>query len=161
MRGIPTIVAAAVAALAIASPAGATPPAKFEFSATDVSVDTSCGFPITFTAELRFTVIDFAGPRVLVLHLVQLTAAANGKTATGHGAQIVPFDLAAGTVTLTGTLHLTAPGAGAILLTAGRVVYDLTTSPFAIVFQAGPHEYRQSGLPGATGSEALCAYFQA
>lgn len=144
----------------LAASAAAEQPVKTSISVVDEGVDNGCGFPILFTAKVEITILDRGGEWV-VLRKVDLTASANGRTAWGNGTQNGPVDFGRGTVTLTGTLHLTAPGEGVILLTAGRVVYDLTTRPFAILFEAGPHEYRQARLPGDTNYERLCAYFAA
>lgn len=147
----------ALAGISVAS-AGAQQPVKTSFSLVDAAIDNGCGFAIMFRAEVEVTILDF-GDRFFVTRKVDLTASANGKSAWGNGTQNGPVDLGAGVVTLTGTLHLTAQGEGVILLTAGRVVYDLTTSPFTITFEAGPHDYRQAGLPGDTDYARLCAYF--
>jgi hypothetical protein len=157
-----TIGCAVVLALSgvLTSSAAAEQPVRTSFSVVDEGVDNGCGFPILFTAKIEITILD-RRDELLVLRKVDLTATANGRTAWGNGAQNGPVDLVRGTVTLTGTLHLTAPGGGVILLTAGRVVYDLTTVPFEILFEAGPHEYRQAGLPGDTNYERLCSYFAA
>jgi hypothetical protein len=149
--------------LALAAPALAVPPTTVVFTVdNDSSVNTSlCGFPITFTQNGTFketTYYDSAGNPVKSIltnfnSRFTETASANGKTLVANFPAVNITSFPSGefvTAGLRSAYH--APGAGLILLNAGRVVRDASGD---VVFEAGQHQV----LDGDVG--AFCAYFAA
>ena len=147
--------------LAFAAPALAVSPTT-EVIAIDHStrVNTAlCGFAITFTENGTFkitTYYDKAGnpvKSILTNYNVRYTetATANGKTLVANYplVSITSFPSGAG-VSLGLRANYAVPGAGAVLLDAGRIVFDPSG---AVVFEAGQHQV----LDGDLG--AFCAYF--
>jgi hypothetical protein len=134
----------------IGVPASAGPPETDSFEFVDEFTDVeACGFPIDFRfvgdgSERRF--FDQAGNlrRVTIKFSDNGTATnpANGKSASGHDSWTVIVDFEDGvpdTVTLPGlTFHFNVPGAGIVLIDAGRVVFDSTGD---VVVLNGPHQF--------------------
>jgi hypothetical protein len=125
----------------------------------DTSVNTSlCGFPITFTQNGSFKIItyyDSAGnpvKSILTNYKVRFTetATANGKTLLSNFPTVFITSADGTTVEQGLRSAYTVPGAGLILLNAGRVVFDPSGD---VVFVAGQHQVRE----GDVG--AFCAYF--
>ncbi len=147
--------------LAVAAPALAVTPTTEVFTIVNFTyVNTSlCGFPVTFTENGTFkvtTYYDSAGNPVKSILTNQSryteTATAYGKTLLGNYPAPSITSFPSGTAVLLGLrINYTVPGAGAVLLDAGRVVFDLVTG--AVVFEAGQHQ-RLDG-----DAEAFCSYF--
>ena len=141
--------AGAVAALAIASPAAATPPTHEDFGSIPYEFAVDCS-PYGFDFENQVvgaeevsvdTFYDAQGePRRVVVHDTFLETdrnSATGKTMRFRGNRIETFDLVAGTRTVDGvSFVVTDPGHGIVIHDSGRVVFD---APFHVSFEAGPH----------------------
>ncbi len=146
--------------LAFSAPALAVPPTTEVFVVdNDTSVNTSlCGFPITFTQNGTFKVItyyDSAGnpiKSILTNYKVRFTetATANGKTLLANFPTVYITSSDGTTVESGLRSAYTAPGAGLVLLNAGRVVFDPSG---AVVFEAGQHQVLDGDVA------AFCAYF--
>ncbi|MDP9255946.1 MAG: hypothetical protein M3Q31_05245 [Actinomycetota bacterium] len=118
-----------------------------------------CGFAITFTENGTFkvtTYYDSAGNPVKSIltnykSRYTETATANGKTLLANYplVSITSFPSGAG-VNVGLYVNYTVPGAGAVLLDAGRIVFNPDGT---VVFEAGLHQR----IDGDVG--AFCAYF--
>jgi hypothetical protein len=148
--------------LAFAASALATPPTT-EVTFQDFTiVDTAlCGFAITFHQNGNFkttTYYDSAGnPVKSILTNYNLrfteTATANGKTLLSNYPAVYITSYPSGASVQTGLRsNYTVPGAGRVLLDAGRIVFDPSG---AVLFEAGQHQF----LDGS--ATAFCAYFAA
>ena len=149
--------AAAVAvALALVAVAGATPPTSEDFETIPYSFEVSCapyGLPfsnqVNGAETLRVdTFYDAAGnaTKVVVHDSFRETDrnSVSGLTLPLTAARVETFDLLAGTRTVVGRSFLmTSRGAGAVILDAGRVVFD---APFHVSFAAGPHDPLFEGI---------------
>jgi hypothetical protein len=147
--------------LAFAAPVLAVPPTT-EVISIDHSArvnTTLCGFAITFIENGTFkvtTYYDKAGnpvKSILTNYNVRYTetATANGKTLVANYPLVSITSLASGTGVSVGLrANYTVPGAGAVLLDAGRIVFDPSG---AVVFEAGLHQL----LDGSVS--AFCGYF--
>jgi hypothetical protein len=118
-----------------------------------------CGFAITFTENGTFkitTYYDSAGnpvKSILTNYNVRYTetATANGKTLVANYPLASITSFPSGTsVSLGLRANYTVPGAGAVLLDAGRIVFDPSG---AVVFEAGLHQLLDGSL------SAFCSYF--
>ena len=152
-----------VLALTLAASAFAVPPASTIITIEDYSYtdSTLCAFDVTFTenGSFKFTLFfDSAGHAVKsIISNYQGnytdTASANGKTLTSMYMGPYITSVTDGTQTQLGLRDaFTLPGAGVILLDAGRVVRDLDSG--SVSFQSGPHQ-RISG----PSTSAFCDYF--
>jgi hypothetical protein len=159
------IFAALFAALALgligAAPAAADPPTTTILLFDDLTInDRTCGFLIVevFDGTVRITtfVDDEGNPtRVRIAALFQgtLTNPETRESIKGQQELIIFLDLEEGTETWAGLrFRAVFEGAGAVLLDAGRVVFDETG---AIAFEAGPHQVIHEDF------EAYCAEFAA
>jgi len=127
-----------------------------DFTYTD---STLCGFPIVFVENGSFkvtTYYDSAGNKVKSILTNQgpygESATAYGKTLTANYPAPFITSFTNGTLSLLGlrsAYHV--PGAGLVLLDAGRVVFDSTTGD--VLSESGQHQR----LDGDVG--AFCAYF--
>jgi hypothetical protein len=150
------VVVAALAGTALA----AKPTTEVFVVDNDTFVNTSlCGFAITFTQNGTFKIItyyDSAGNPVKSIltnynSRFTETATANGKTLLANFPTVFITSFPSGTTVEAGLRSAyTVPGAGLVLLNAGRVVFDPSG---AVVFEAGQHQV----LDGDLG--AFCAYF--
>lgn len=149
-------------ALAVATPVLAFPPTTEVVTIENsVTVDTAlCGFPVTFTENGSFkikTFYDAAGTPVKTIltnynERYTASATANGKTLVTNYPLVFITDFDAGqqlTLGLRTAYHV--PGAGVVLLDAGRVVVDLETGE--TVFEAGQHQFLEGD------ADAFCAFF--
>ena len=150
--------------LAFAAPALAVPPTT-EVTEVELgdfaSVDTElCGFPIAFDESGTFKVKTFndaegAPVRSILTNFNQrytATATANGKTLSTNYPLTIHTSVVEGLRLELGLRNAyRVPGAGVVLLDAGRVVIDLETDE--VLFEAGQHQF----LDG--DAEAFCDYF--
>jgi hypothetical protein len=154
-------------ALCFAASAGATPPtsAIIEADPTPYSEDFCGPDAVSFvdSGSFKYTVFyDDDGNPVRALSTnyrerYTVTASANGRTLTTNAPAVVIEDFRAGTELVLG-LHNAyhVPGAGVVLLDAGRILIDLET--FVPLFEAGPHEYFSAAFLSGD-AEAFCSYF--
>ena len=148
---------------AFAAPALAVPPTT-EVTVVELgdfaSVNTElCAFPIAFDESGSFKVKTFydaeGNPVRTVLTNFKdrytATATANGKTlSTNYPLAVITYgeDLR---LELGLRNAYTVPGAGVVLLDAGRVVIDLATDD--VLFEAGQHQFLEGD------ADAFCSYF--
>ena len=146
-----TAFAGAIAvALALAAGAGATPPTHADIGVIPYSFEVSCGpYGWSFSNEVNGeetlrvdTFYDAAGNVTKVVNHDSFREtdrnSVTGKTLSLTSSRTETFDLLAGTRTVAGRSYLmTIPGAGAVILDAGRTVFD---APFHVVFAKGPHD---------------------
>jgi hypothetical protein len=142
--------ATALAGLAIASPAGATPPTHEDVGTIPYEFAVDCS-PYGFDFENQVvgeeevsidTFYDSQGePTRVVVHDSFVETDRNsvtGKTLRFTGNRVETFDLVAGTRTVVGhSAVMTDPGHGIVIHDTGRVVFD---APFHVSFEAGPHD---------------------
>ena len=149
--------------LVFAAPALAVPPTT-EVTAVELgdfaSVNTElCEFPIMFDESGSFKVKTFydaeGNPvRTILTNFndrYTATATANGKTlSTNYPLAVITYgeDLR---LELGLRNAYTVPGAGVVLLDAGRVVIDLATGD--VIFEAGQHQFLEGD------ADAFCNYF--
>jgi hypothetical protein len=142
-----------------AAPAAADPPTTTILLFDDLTIkDRTCGFLIVevFDGSVRITtyVDDEGNPtRVRIAALFQgtLTNPETGESIRGQQELIIFLDLAEGSETWAGLrFRAVFPEAGAVLLDAGRLVFDETGD---VVFEAGPHQVVHEDF------EAYCAEF--
>jgi hypothetical protein len=154
MRKALITAALTTALLAIAATAAAAaPPEKLTFFSSFSFVDaTTCpGITIVQSNEERDTIIEFSPTRLHLQRRGTATLEANGKTLTSNFSAMIFEDV--GEVKVVGTVYnIQVPGAGSLLLDAGRVVIDLSTNPPTFTV-AGPHQQFSGDVAG------LCAYF--
>ena len=154
--------------LAFAAPALAAPPTTVvttvelgEFAFVDEDL---CGFPIMFDESGTFkvkTFYDREGNRVRTIltnfnDRYTATATANGKTlATNYPlvaiTSIDENDEADFRIELGLRNAYTVPGAGVVLIDAGRVIIDQATGE--VLFEAGQHQFLNGD------GDAFCDYF--
>jgi hypothetical protein len=140
----------ATAALAIAAPAGATPPTHEDFGPVPYSFSIDCSpYGLDFANEVEGQESGFVetfygntgAPKKVVVHDSFRETDTNSVTAEQFdfaGNRVETFDLVAGTRTVVGRSALaTDPGHGVVIHDTGRVVFD---APFHVSFSAGPHE---------------------
>jgi hypothetical protein len=150
-----------LAMMAVAVPAAAVPPTRESFEFIDEFVDEeSCGFPLEVTfvgggTETTFYNDDGTVKKVIV-SLSDEATVTNPETGTSlsdHEAWTEVIDFEDGEPTTRSVFglvfHLNAPGAGIVLIDAGRVVFDEATGELIVV--NGPHQ----GLEG--DFSAFCA----
>ena len=142
--------ATAIAALAIASAAEATPPIHEDIGTIPYEFTVNCdpygfAFENQVVGEEEVTVDTFFNsqgePRKVVVHdsfLETDTNSVTGKTMRFSGNRVETFDLVADTRTVVGrSFVVTDPGHGIVIQDTGRVVFD---APFHVSFEAGPHD---------------------
>jgi hypothetical protein len=142
------LVALLVAVLLVgATPASATQPEVVRIR--DIHIvqtdSTSCEFPFDEVFDGRATITTFfdadGNPIRVRFHLPfqgTLTNAATGESVRAQQVLTLTLDLPDGTETFAGLrFRAVFPGIGAVLLDAGRIVFDETG---AVVFEAGPHQ---------------------
>jgi hypothetical protein len=125
--------------------------------------DELCGFPITFDESGSFkvkTFYDAEGNRVRTIltnfnDRYTATATANGKTLSTNYPLTVHTSFEEDEEDLRLELGLRnayrVPGAGVVLLDAGRVIIDLATDD--VLFEAGQHQFLNGD------ADAFCNYF--
>lgn len=144
------VLALALAPLALAAPASATPPTveTFHFEGTEPFV--SCeGFDIIVNFKVDIverTFYDNTGEPIRIQIQYQgegeLVNTVTGATNTGSSPSMVIVDLEAGTETEVGLVfHNNLPGEGIVALQAGRITVDEDGN---VLFSAGP----QPGFEG-------------
>ena len=150
MSPLPTsrfAIAAALLATSLGSSAAGHPPRIESFESIQVPQPmASCGdflIIVEGVASNRFTTFfDAAGSPVRAtlhgLYNGTMTNSQTGKVLTDEPSVVnVTADLVAGTRTVAGAAWtVTVPGAGVVLIDAGRIVFDGNGPP---VFIAGPH----------------------
>jgi len=128
------------------STASAAPPQTSTWTFTDAGVAANCGtFNVTAQYEGQLTETVFFDNNGAPIR-VQSHGIARGtmtNSATGFTVKDAPsvhngfFNFTTGTATSVGVdFHVTVPGAGVVILQAGRIVFDGSGPP---VFVAGPH----------------------
>jgi hypothetical protein len=142
--------ATAIAALAIASTAQATPPTHENIGTLPYAFTVDCSpygfaFENQVVGEEEVTIDTFFNSqgesRKVVVHDSFDETDRNsvtGKTLRFRGNRVETFDLVAGTRTVVGiSFVVTDPGHGIVIHDTGRVVFD---APFHVSFEAGPHD---------------------
>jgi len=136
-----------VVPVALTTPASATPPEIVRIQ--DIHIvqtdNTSCPFPFLEEFDGRVTITTFfdadGNPTGVRFHLPfqgTLTNEATGESVRAQQVLNDVLDLEDGTETFAGLrFRAVFPGIGAVLLDAGRIVFDDTG---AVVFEAGPHQ---------------------
>lgn len=152
------LLAVALAPLALAGTALADPPTKTTVSSGPETfvVPDLCSFPITITDTRTVTTITFENGDVQRHVRVDATLSANGMSVSENDSVNVFIDASSPRVrTIVGAFtRISVPGAGILVLEAGRIVFDVGTG--AILFEAGPHDFTFHG-----DTAALCAYLGA
>jgi hypothetical protein len=146
---------AAVIAGIVVSTALASSPDKVTFLSSFSFADTmTCpGTTIVQSNEERDTIVEFSPTRLHVQRHGIATLEANGKTLTSNFSAMILEDWDASQVKVVGTVYnIQVPGAGNLLLDAGKVVIDLSADPPTFTI-AGPHQQFTGDVAG------LCAYF--
>jgi hypothetical protein len=113
---------------------------------TQVVPVTPCGFPVVldWTEDDHITIFfDQSGNPVKVQVHVQYYAKVinpgNGKSVIENATYTIVFNLQTGSSTYAGTeYNVNVPGAGIVLLDAGRVIFDANGN---ITFERGPKEF--------------------
>jgi hypothetical protein len=151
-------------ALALATPALATAPTSVIVPADTTPYDSGelCGADhlvwFVDSGAFKMTIFyDAAGNPIKIVETnyrerYTVTASANGKTLTTNAPAVVILHPTEDTELVLG-LHNAyhVPGAGVVLLDAGRILIDLRT--FEARFEAGPHQYFHGD------AAAFCNYF--
>jgi hypothetical protein len=159
------IIAVVLAALGLglfgAAPAVADPPTTTILLFDDLTInDRTCGFLIVevFDGTVRITtfVDDQGNPtriRIAALFQGTLTNPETGESIQGQQELIIFLDVDEPTQETWAGLRFRAvfPGAGAVLLDAGRLVFDAETGE--VFFEAGKHQVFHEDF------EAYCAQF--
>jgi hypothetical protein len=145
------------AASVLVSNALASPPTQDTFVSSFSLVDTTTcpGITILQSNEERDTITEFSPTRLHIQRHGVATFEANGKTLTSNFSAVIIEDWDVSQVKVVGTVYnIQVPGAGSLLLDAGKVVVDLSTDPptFTVI---GPHQQFTGDVA------ALCAYFAA
>lgn len=161
IRRVSFLASVVLAMMAVAVPATAVPPTTESFEFVDEFVDEeSCSFPIEVTfvgggTERTFYNEDGTVKKVIV-NLSDDGTATNPETGTsvsGRDAWTVVIDFENGEPTTESffglVFHFNAPGAGIVLIDAGRVVFDASTGEVIVV--SGPHQQLEGDF------SALCA----
>jgi hypothetical protein len=143
-----TVSLTAVLALLPLSVALASPPViqTFHDQGTQVVPVTPCGFSVVldFTEDDRVTTFfDQSGnPVKLQVHVqyyAKVINPANGKSVIENDSFTIIFNLLTGSAAYSGTEHnVNLPGAGIVLLDAGRVIFDANGN---ITFERGPKQF--------------------
>jgi hypothetical protein len=137
------VLALALAPLALAAPASATPPTVETFHEEGTAPIASCdGFDIVvnFTVDIvERTFYDNTGEPIRIQIQIQgegeLVNTVTGATNTGSGPTMDIIDLEAGTDTTVGLVfHNNLPGEGIVALQAGRITVDEDGN---VLFSAG------------------------
>ena len=142
MRRFALLLSLGLGALTFASSAPATPPTKESFTFSDMFVNADSCPGLTFTGSFTETdtIITFSATRVQV-HVAFLgTLSANGKTLTDNDHYTVMFDPTTTVIKYVGTVfNFQAPGVGNLLIDAGSIIYDDSTTPPTVIHIGGPH----------------------
>jgi hypothetical protein len=165
MRRIVLSVAALGLAAALAASARAAEPMRFAVTVENFTwTDDLCGFPIAHvengTGKVTLFFDQNGNPtKAITTNLGQftITASANGKTLVSNEPTVLIVDFEASTVAQLGLIAaFHVPGAGVILLAAGRLVVALTgapPTPADVIAINGPHQPIEGDVA------AYCAYF--
>jgi hypothetical protein len=155
------LTALTVAGLAGATPAAADQPVRTQVIFDDLTInDETCGFLIVEVFDGTVTTTTFFDAegdpvRIQVQAFFQgtLTNPATGESIRGQQQLVIFRDFEAPTERTWAGLRFRAvfPGAGALLLDAGRLVFDVVTGD--VSFEAGPHQVFHEDF------EAYCAAF--
>jgi hypothetical protein len=143
-------------AAALAAP----PTTEVTVVVNDETVDSDiCDFDVTFVENGTFkTKTYYDGERNIVKTILTnsnvrftSTATANGKTlSTNYPLVFITYSDADIRVGLRNAYHV--PGAGVVLLDAGRLILDIDTG--GVIFEAGQHELLNGSV------DAFCGYFE-
>lgn len=147
----PFVLALALAATALTlAPGAAADPPTFDRSIVDRTVVDywSCPFPVTLWihGDVREMLVD--GERLVSRRHLEVAFSANGRTLTTS--QSFMSTERETTQTFVGLIHnVNVPGEGVVMLTAGRVVFDLVGG--TVLLDSGP----------GSGVSALCTFLAA
>jgi hypothetical protein len=158
MRTILALTATAAALLGLAAAAAAAPPDKetFRFSFEYEETLLCPGISITWAHEERQTVTKFSPTSWRIQRHGAATLTANGKTVTSNFNASIFLDPTTTVEKVAGTVfNIQAPGAGNLLVDAGSIVYDWSTSPPTVLHEGGPHPAFYGDVSG------LCDYLAA
>ena len=136
--------------LALALPAGATPPQTYSFSGTNSDVIHCEGFDDNFTdvfSARRTVFFDNAGNTIRVVeHVVSHSTDTNsvtGLTLHEHDRGTTTVDLRTGQISIVGgPIRMNRKGQGIVIHDTGIVVFDAEGN---IIFEGGPHEALHEG----------------
>jgi hypothetical protein len=144
-----------------AAPAAADPPTRTQVIFDDLTIlDTTCGFLIVEVFDGSVTTTTFfdaegnpVRTQVTAFFQGTLTNPDTGETIRGQQELVIFRNFDEPTKRTWAGLRFRAvfPGAGALLLDAGRLVFDVTTGE--VSFEAGPHQVFHEDF------EAYCAAF--
>jgi hypothetical protein len=155
MRRLTLLLTIVLTPLALAGTALADAPTKTTISSGPDTfvVGDLCSFPITITDTRTVTTMTFDNGDVQRHVRVDATLSANAKSVSENDSVNVFIDTNSPSVrTIIGAFtRISVPGAGILVLEAGRIVFDLATG--VILFEAGPHEFTFHG-----DTAAVCAY---
>ena len=149
---IASLSAVMIAAVMVAT-AVASPPEKLTFfSSFSFEDTTTCpGLTIVQSNEERDTIIEFSDGRLQIQRHGIAILEANDKVLTSNFSATISIERA--TVKVVGTVYnVQVPGEGTVLLDAGNVVFDESTSPPTVLHLAGPHQQFTGDVAG------LCSY---
>lgn len=154
-------VALVVAAVLGAAPAAADRPTRTQVVFDELTInDMTCGFLIVEVFDGSVTTTTFfdaegnpVRAQVTAFFQGTLTNPDTGETIRGQQELVIFRDFDQATERTWAGLRFRAvfPGAGALLLDAGRLVFDVTTGE--VFFEAGPHQVFHEDF------EAYCAAF--
>lgn len=158
------LLAATVLIAGLSTPAHAAGPTRvqYDLSFTDFPIgpDWCPGYGFGVLVDAYFEITELTFPdRQRARWMLRYAAYKNDSdptrilTFTGMGPENDWIDLTSGQVVVTGgTIHLTVPGYGLLLLSAGRLVFDGEGN---VTWDAGKHDFH-NGNP--EGFDALCQY---
>jgi hypothetical protein len=155
MRTILALASTAAALLGLAATAAAAPPEKDTFSFSFEYVETALcpGIAITWAHEERQTFTEFAPTRWRIQRHGAAQLTANGKTVTSNFNATIFADPRTTVERVVGTVfNIQAPGVGKLLVDAGNIVYDYSTSPPTVLHVGGRHPAFDGDVAG------LCDY---
>jgi hypothetical protein len=147
------------AAAALAAPPTTEVTAIVDSVTVDEDICADFGFDVTFVENGTFKVKTYYDGEGNVVKTILTnsnvryvsTASANGKTLlTNYPLVFITYSDADIRVGLRNAYHV--PGAGVVLLDAGRLILDIETGD--VVFEAGQHELLNGSV------DAFCGYFE-
>jgi hypothetical protein len=150
-----TLTAVAAALILVTTASADTPSRDRWFDSFSFQDDWTCpGTTIVQSNEERDTFTELSPTSWRFQRHGVATLEANGKTLTSNFSAQIFQDPTTTVVKVVGTVYnVQVPGGGNILLDAGDVVMDISTTPPAVLHLAGPHQQFSGDVA------ALCAYF--
>ena len=151
------LASALVASLALSVTAAAAPvTTSFTLTESYVDTDTCPGIPIQTELTGRVMIRELSATRVQVHQHLVYRGTANGKSFTDNESFTVFANPQTGVEKFAGTVvNIQIPGQGNVLLDAGALIADFTTSPPTVYREAGQHPLFLEGY------QRLCEYLAA